>query len=136
MTAKEIKIRKEDRSASNDYFKKATDNYQQMLSAIQGKNYNAVATLALQCAISSADAICVFEKSIRSISGDHFDICKLIESLHLPDSKDKAKTLRKVIAKKNMIQYERRNIFQSEAQEIAKVTGRFYHWVKLILSEE
>ncbi|MCK4308207.1 hypothetical protein KAW50_08290, partial [candidate division WOR-3 bacterium] len=62
MTRKGIKIKQEDRSSAKDYLKKATDNYQQMLSAVQTDNFNAAATLALQCVISSADAICVFEK--------------------------------------------------------------------------
>lgn len=136
MTAREIKIREEERSAAKDYLKKAVDNHQQMLLAIEGKNYNAAATLALQCVISAADAICVFEKGIRSISDNHLDVCELVESLALPEGIDKAKTLRKIIAKKNLIQYERRNIFQVEAEEIVKLATRFYHWVNSILTKK
>lgn len=133
MSPREIKIRKEERSVAQDYLKKATDNYQQMLLAIEGNNYNAAATLAIQCGISAADAICVFEKGIRSISADHLDVCELIESLAIPAAVDKARTLRKIIAKKNMVQYERRNVFQVEAEEMAKLTDRFYQWVNSIL---
>lgn len=61
MTARSIKIKQEERSAAHDYLKKAGDNYGQMLSAIQTENYNAAATLAIQCVISSADAVCVAE---------------------------------------------------------------------------
>lgn len=136
MSPREIKIRKEERSVAQDYLKKATDNYQQMLLAIEGNNYNAAATLAIQCGISAADAICVFEKGIRSISADHLDVCELIESLAIPDAVDKARTLRKIIAKKNMVQYERRNVFQVEAEEMAKLTDRFYQWVNSILAEK
>ncbi|MDP2922991.1 MAG: hypothetical protein Q8O30_04645 [Candidatus Omnitrophota bacterium] len=52
MSAKKIKIKQEEKSAAIDYLKKAEDNY------------NAVGTLAVQCVISSADAICVYEKGI------------------------------------------------------------------------
>lgn len=135
MSPREIKIKKEERSVAQDYLKKATDNYQQMLLAMEGNNYNAAATLAIQCGISAADAICVFEKGIRSISADHLDVCELIESLAIPAAVDKARTLRKIIAKKNMVQYERRNIFQVEAEEIVKLTTRFYQWVNSILIE-
>ncbi len=70
MTAREIKIKQEDRSAASDYLKKASDNYEQMLAAFNGSNWNATATLAVQCAISSADAICVYEKGVRlSVAG-------------------------------------------------------------------
>ncbi|MDP2939976.1 MAG: hypothetical protein Q8O13_07860 [Candidatus Omnitrophota bacterium] len=134
MTSKEIKIKQEDKSASIDYLNKAKDNYRQMLLALENGNFNATATLAIQCAISSADCLCVFEKGIRSISRDHFDACDIIDSITIPEAKVKAKTLRKIIAKKNMVQYERRNIFHSEAEELVKLTDRFYHWVKSIVS--
>lgn len=135
MTPKEIKTKQENRSAAEDYFKKAADNYQQMLSAMQSNNFNAAATLAIQCVISSADAICVFEKGIRSVSQDHFDVCDLVDSLPIKEAKEKSKLLRKIIAKKNLIQYERRNIYQAETLEIVKVTTRFYQWVKASLGQ-
>lgn len=129
MTAREFRLKQEDTSAAKDYLKKAADNYEQMLAAIQADNPNAAATLAIQCAISSADAISVSEKGVRSISQDHFDVCDLVASLPLQEAKEKAKLLRKVIAKKNLVQYERRNIHKEEALEIVKITTRFYQWV-------
>ena len=135
MTAREIKIKHEECSAAIDYLKKATDNYEQMLAAIQGDNCNAAATLAVQCAISSADAICVSEKGVRSISQDHFDVCDLVSSLPLEEAKEKSKLLRKIVSKKNLVQYERRNIYKDEALEMVKITTRFYQWVKSYLIE-
>lgn len=102
MTAKGIKIKQEERSA---------------------------ATLALQCVISSADAICVSEKGIRSISQDHLDVCDLVASLPLDEARGKSKLLRKIIAKKNLIQYERRSLRKDEVLEAVKVATRFYQWV-------
>lgn len=130
MAAREMRIKHEERSAASDYFRKATDNYEQMLAAIQVDNSNASSTLAIQCVISSADAICVSEKGLRSISQDHFDVCDLVASLPIEEAKEKAKLLRKIIAKKNLVQYERRNIYKEEALEIVKITTRFYQWVK------
>lgn len=129
MVSKKIKTRVEDKSTAGDYLKKAADNHAGMLSALQNNNYNAVGTLAVQCAISSADAVCVYEKGIRSISGDHFDVCDIVSSISLPESREKSLILKRIIAKKNLIQYERRSIYQSEAQEIAKSVNRFYQWV-------
>jgi hypothetical protein len=117
MTPKKMKVKQEDRSIASDYLKKATDNYEQMLLAIQKENFNASATLALQCVISSADAICVFEKGVRSISHDHFDVCDLVGSLPIKDAKEKSKLLRKIIAKKNLIQYERRIFIKRKHQK-------------------
>ena len=131
MAPKKIKLRQEERSAAIDFLKKADDNYLQMISALQAKNYNAVGTLAVQCAISSADAISVYEKGIRSISDDHFDVCGLVGSVSMPDAKEKANLLKRIIGKKNVIQYERRNIHQSEAEDLLKSASRFYQWVSL-----
>lgn len=104
-----------------------------MLSANQADNSNAAATLAIQRVISSADAICVLEKGIRSISQDHFDVCDLVASLSLQEAKEKSKLLRKIIAKKNLVQYERRNVYKDEAFEMVKITTRFYQWVRSCL---
>jgi hypothetical protein len=129
MSAKKIKIKQEDKSAAMDYLKKAKDNYTQMIAALGNNNYNAVGTLAIQCVISSADAICVYEKGVRSISQDHFDVCDLVKSITLPEAKEKSDLLKRIIAKKNLIQYERRSMYQTEAIEVAKVATKFHQWI-------
>lgn len=129
MTPKKIKTKQEEKDAARDYLKKTKDNYITMLSALKEENFNAAGTLALQCAISSADAICIYEKGIRSISQDHFDVCDIVNSITLPEVQEKVNLLKRIISKKNLIQYERRNIYQSEADEIVKASSRFYKWV-------
>ena len=129
MTPKKLKVKEEDRSAARDYLKKAEDNHSQMIDALRSGNWNAAGTLALQCVISSADAVCVYEKGVRSISQDHFDVCDLVGSIALSDAKEKAGLLKRVIGKKNLIQYERRNMYQGEADEIVKAASRFHQWV-------
>jgi hypothetical protein len=129
MTPKKAKIRQEEKSAARDYLKKAEDNYTAMVRALNDGNFNAAGTLALQCVISSADAICVYEKGVRSISQDHFDVCDLVSSITLPDAKEKSNILKRIIGKKNLIQYERRNIYRAEADEIVKAATRFHQWV-------
>ena len=130
MTAREIRIRQENKSAATDYLKKAADNYEQMLTAFNASNWNAAATLAVQCAISSADAICVNEKGVRSVSQDHLDVCDLVASLPLEDAQEKSRQLRKIVARKNLVQYECRSVHKADADEIVKVTTRVYQWVR------
>lgn len=130
MAVREMKVREEDKSTASDYLKKAADNYEQMLVAFNASNWNAAATLAVQCAISSADAICVHEKGIRSISQDHFDVCDLVAGIQLEESEEKSKQLRKVIARKNLVQYECRSVHNDEADDMVKITTRIYQWVK------
>ena len=100
MTPKTTRFKKEDRSATIDYFKKAEDNHKAMLAAFTARHFNAAGTLALQCAISSADALCVYFKGFRSVSKDDLDICELIATIPLPEAKDKSGLLRQIIGKK------------------------------------
>jgi len=70
-----VRTRKEDRSAAIDYFNKAEDNHKAMLSSFAAKRWNAAGTLALQCSVSSADALCVYFKGLWSCSQYDLDIC-------------------------------------------------------------
>ncbi|MEK7849354.1 MAG: hypothetical protein AAB213_00825 [Candidatus Omnitrophota bacterium] len=134
MTAREMKVREESRVRAADYLKKASDNYEQMLVAFNALNWNAAATLAVQCAISSADAICVHEKGMRSISQDHLDVCDLVAGLPLEGAQEKSRQLRKIIARKNLVQYECRSVHKADAGEMVKATTRVYQWAREIVS--
>ena len=70
---------------------------------------------------------------MRSISQDHLDVCDLVKQLPIKDSDEKSKQLRKVIIKKNVVQYESRSARKSDADEMVKVTTRFYQWVNEIM---
>ena len=133
MAAREIRIRQENRSAATDYLKKASDNYEQMLTAFNALNWNAAATLAVQCAISSADAICVHEQGLRSVSQDHLDVCDLVAGLPLEGAQEKSRQLRKIVARKNLVQYECRSVHKAEVDEMVKVTTRVYQWAREII---
>ena len=130
-----MKVRSEERSVANHYFKKAKDNFDQMQKAYVDGNWNATATLAVQCAISAGDAICVYGSQVRSISPDHMDVCVLVAKVPLSDAALKSKQLQKVIMRKNMVQYESRNMNRSDAETMVKATERFYEWVKAILGK-
>ena len=134
MVARKIRTKQEDRVKAFNYLKKAEDNNAQMLDALRNNNFNAAGTLAIQCAISAADAVCISEIGVRSLSQSHFDLCDLVKSVPLPDSTDKSNTLRKIIAKKNLIQYESRSILQKEAGEIVKGANRFYQWAASVVT--
>lgn len=129
MSARKIKTKIENRTNAIQYLKKAKDNYDQMLLALENSNYNAAGTLAVQCGISAADAICIHEKGIRSLSQNHLDLCNLVKSISLPEANNKSLVLKKIISKKNLVQYESRSIFKNEADNIVKGATRFYQWV-------
>lgn len=53
---------------------------------------------------------------------------------YLKKAAEKSKQLRKVIMRKNMVQYECRSVRKADADEMVKVTVRVYQWVKERLS--
>ncbi len=133
MVARKIKTKQEDRVKAFNYLKKAEDNQIQMLEALSNNNFNAAGTLAIQCAISAADAVCIHEIGVRSLSQNYLDLCDLVKSVPLPDSVDKSNSWQRIISKKNLIQYESRSIFQKEAIEIVKGANRFFQWAASVI---
>lgn len=133
MNARKIKVREEDKSKALQYLKKAEDNHSQMLKSFREGNYNASSTLAIQCVISAADAVCIHEKGVRSISQNHLDLCEIIKSIPLPESASKSNSLKRIIAKKNLVQYESRSIYSREADEIVKKASRFFRWTATVV---
>ena len=132
MVAKKIKTKTIRRNEYRTYLKKAGEFYDIMLQARNREKWNAVGLNAVHCAISSSDAMLVFYAGIHSISDDHLAVIDLLStSIKLPDVKSKCETLRKILVKKSIIEYENRDFTQKEALEILKLTERFYNWVIL-----
>lgn len=130
MVAKKIKTKAIKRSVYRIYLKKAGEFYDIMFQAKKMEKWNAVGLNAVHCAISSSDAMLVFYAGIHSISDDHLAVINLLStSIKLPDVKSKCETLRKILVKKSIIEYENRDFTQKEALEILKLTERFYAWV-------
>jgi len=128
--AKRIKTKVVERSEYRTYLKKATEFYEISYKAQEMGKWNAVGLNAVHCAISSSDALLVFYAGIRSTSEQHLAVVDLLSSsLKFPDVKSKCETLRKILVKKSIIEYEDRDFTQKEAQEILKLTERFYTWV-------
>ena len=130
MVAKKIKTKVMERSEYKIYLKKTNEFYDTMLQAKDSGKWNAVGLNAVHCAISSSDAMLVFYAGIRSTSDDHLSVIDLLSnSVRLPEVKSKCETLRKILVKKSIIEYENRDFTQKEALEILKLTERFYTWV-------
>jgi HEPN domain-containing protein len=128
--AKKIKTKALERSEYKTYLKKASEFYDTMLQAKERGNWNAVGLNAIHCAISSSDAMLVFYAGIRSASDDHLAVIELLSnSVKLPEVKSKCETLRRILVKKSIIEYENRDFTQKEALEISKLVERFYSWI-------
>jgi len=131
MNPKRIKFRKIDKEKYKIYSKKANDFYETMLQAFQENNWNSVGLEGVYCAISAADALIIHWKGIRCASGDHRDSVEFLEqNINDPKDKNYISQFRRIISKKNLIEYEDRSFTAREAEEILKRAERFLNWVK------
>jgi len=131
-----IKKRVVEKNNYRIYLRKAQEFYETMYQARDRNNWNAVGLNGVHCTISSNDALLVFYVGIRSASEDHNVAVDLLSSsVKFPEVKSKSQVLRRILAKKNLIEYENRDFTQKEALDIIKLVDRFYIWVKDRLPE-
>lgn len=113
------------------FSKKAKEFYQTMYQAEKAENWNAVGLNGVHCIISLIDAILVKHSGIRSGETDHMAVVKLLTSFlgnKINDLSQKSQSARRIIAKKNLIEYENRDFIKSEALDMIKQVRRFYEW--------
>ena len=135
MAARRSPTRRVERTGVKTYLKKASEFFESMQHAMQADRWNAAGLNAVHCAISACDAVLVYYTEQRSASPDHEAAAYLLSSLtKVPDAKQKAKTLSRILQEKHVIEYEDRAFTAHEAAELAKLTERFYHWTKELVA--
>lgn len=114
-----------------DYIKKAEEFHKSMMRNFTDGLWNAAASSAIHCAILANDALLVCYHGLKSSGPRHDDAPVLLETYFtISDIKEKAAQLRKVIAKKTIVEYESRLFQQKEAEVLVTQADRFYKWVK------
>lgn len=120
-----------------NYLKKALEFYRSMKDALDNELWNSAGLAAVHAGISANDALLVYFHGIRSTSPDHQDAVNLTLSLlNREDAKEAVGHLRRLISKKNLIEYEGKVFSMSDAEEVAKHAERFINWVKELLPKK
>lgn len=123
-----------ERVRAANYLKKATQFFEAMGESLQESRWDAAGLNAVHCAISACDAVLVYYTQQRSASIDHEAAVYLLNSLpKVPDAKQKAETLRRILQKKHLIEYEDRNFSAQEASDVVKLTERLFRWAQGLL---
>jgi len=135
MTPKKHKTRDVSRDHYTTYRKKAKKFLNSMEASLRVREWNAAGLNAVHCAISSADALLVYNAGIRYAGDSHHDITfLLVRHVKDKDAAPKAKTLSKILDYKYLAAYEDREITEAEAMELAKITRRFFEWMESLLA--
>jgi len=131
---KQIAITEVEKSKYDNFLQKALEFYQSMRDALDQELWSSAGLNAVHAGISANDALLVYFHGIRSTSSDHRDAINLTLSLITQSgAKEAASHLRRLIAKKNLIEYEGKVFSKADAEDVAKHTERFINWVTELL---
>ena len=130
MTPKNIKTAAVNKNDYIIYLNKADDFHATMEKAGDSELWSAVGLNAVHCAISCCDALLVFHLGIRSASDDHMNAADLFMRIPQAGASGNVNTYKRIIAKKNLVAYDCRELRQNEAIDISKQAERFYKWTR------
>lgn len=125
---KQLRTRAVDPGEYVGYWNKAEEFYEVMEYAYKNRMWTAVGLNAVHCVISACDALLVRSQGIRAAEDDHTRTLGLLVSAPIVGIEAQAAAVRRIIAKKNIIAYESKELRESDASDIFKQAQRFYRW--------
>ena len=121
---------------AGNYLKKAQEFAAAMETALEEEHWNAAALAAVHAVISAGDAMLAAFVGIRSAEQDHRQIVTLLADHLGKDGEKASKHVLRVIARKNLVEYEGRLIRQTDAKGMATHVRRLMTLVEGILPTE
>jgi len=129
MAPKRVASRREERGAHANYLAKAEEFLRSALENAASRRWNAAALSAIHAGIAAADAVLVFERGVRGAGRRHEDVLDLLAGPGADRSAALAH-LRRILARKNVVEYESRLFSQREAEEVVQHAERFLAWAR------
>jgi HEPN domain-containing protein len=129
MGPKRVTSRREERAAHANYLAKAEEFLRSGLENATSRRWNAAALSAIHAGIAAADAVLVFERGLRSTAKRHEDVLDLLAGPGT-DRSAALTHLRRILSRKNAVEYESRLFSQREAEEIMQHAERFLGWAR------
>lgn len=129
MAPRKIPTRPEPRDSAAQYLRKAEEFLRAALDSLTARRWNAAALAAVHAAIAGADAVLVFRTGRRGASQRHEDVVDLLAARG-PTDASTLTHLRRILGKKNLVEYESRLFLQREAQELVQHAERFLGWAR------
>ena len=133
---KKRKTRTIAKSEYRDFLVKARDFASMMDLSLDAGKWNSAGLQAVHAVISASDAVIVYYGGVRSAELDHREVVGLLHDIVGESAAAAGRHVSRVIAKKNLVEYERRSITQADAREMVEHAKRFLEWVTGILPGE
>ncbi len=115
---------------AGNYLKKAEEFAASMEENLDEERWNAAALSAVHAAISAGDAMLAAFVGIRSAEQDHRRIVPLLSDHLGKDGGRMANHVQRVVARKNLFEYEERLIRKSDAFRMANHVRRLLQQVR------
>jgi HEPN domain-containing protein len=133
---KKRKTRSVDKNEYREFLAKAGDFASMLDLALSQGKWNSAGLQAVHSVISASDAVIVYYGGVRSAALDHREVVGLLHDIIGESAATAGRHVSRVIAKKNLVEYEGRSITQAEAREMAEHAQRFLEWVTGMLPKE
>lgn len=124
------KVVKTARSQAALYLGKAQEFGSEARAALESGRYDAAMLSAVHAAISGGDAVAVAFAGVRSADPDHQRAVDLLSDVARgsTDIAARAKQLRALLQKKNLVEYESRRATAKEAADAVERAERLVRW--------
>ncbi len=130
------KTRVVDKRAYRSFLAKAADFGSMMDLALEEGKWNSAGLQAVHTVISASDAVIAYYGGMRSADLDHREVVGLLQDVMGETAASAGKHVARVIAKKNLVEYEERQLTQAEAREMVEHARRFLKWTNGMLPKQ
>lgn len=110
------------------FLTKAKDFASMMDISLEVGKWNSAGLQAVHTVISASDAVIVYFGGVRSAELDHREVVGLLQEIIGEGAVSVGRHVTRVIAKKNLVEYEERLITQTEARDMVEHAKRFIEW--------
>jgi hypothetical protein len=116
------------RADSKTYIGKAREFLAEMEVGFAAGRWDAAGLAAIHAGISAADAVLAYEAGVRSAGRDHQSSVDLLIEVVGPPAARPSKHLKRLVDKKNLVEYEQRRLIESESRDLVVHARRFVDW--------
>jgi len=127
------KTRSAGKNDARPYLAKAEEFLSTMEQALREKKWDSAGLQAVHSVISASDALLAFYGGVRSAEPDHRQVAGLLQDTLGKEATPAIRNVSRVIAKKNVVEYEKRRLTEKEAKAMAEHTRRFFKWAAEML---
>ncbi|MBA4370973.1 MAG: hypothetical protein C0418_05270 [Coriobacteriaceae bacterium] len=128
--ARSDRTRRAMKSDARAYLAKAEQFLAGMEAELAEERWDAAGLAAIHAGISAGDAVLGYHGGVRSIAQDHRATVDLLKRTMGSAADGAAKHLKRLIDKKNLVEYEQRRLTASEAADLAEQARRFLGWAR------